>query len=722
MRPTARFFAAYDSAPLTNSQLLPVLANSRDPVAQALAACMRDDSADAIVAAIDRLLPTLGEDPLDVFLMLYWAVRLTGLGSHLDLAAALITRAESYEPPAERRSLAVLACCARAYLAGRRGDPIGRELGLERACAILPPDHPRHLAACADHALLLAQQGRLGERPADAATTLAERWPALRQVFGFAQWIDAVERGAWEEARSIRPADAAHPVGQRYRTMRDYADAITAAASGTHGGSPAVFDPQHALLPQAVPMLLRSQRYADALQCARHQARQGLSGHESWHLHLIHAELANRHVANAQRLLGEARSRRRPGPADTCLALSLALAHGADEDAIDSAWQAAKSCVERLGAWGRLGWELDLACTLPPSRTIRLLRGDADRRRVPAAAAKPPAPRGPLDGLVGSSPAMAAVRERLAELAAADCAVLLLGETGTGKELAARALHQLRTPDLPFVAINCAAIADELLESELFGHERGAFTGAFRSRRGLVESAAGGTLLLDEIGDTSPRFQAALLRLIDNREYRPVGGSDARRAHCRFIAATSRDPRALISAGGFRADLYYRLHGASITLPPLRERGRDAVEIARQRLNGDRRDGRPCLPTPAFDDALLGLPWPGNVRELLHCIDLMRALSSDTHQPDLPDLLRALPAAAAPLLAQAQGSAAAAQGSAARRLARLRALLAERGRLARREVMAELLVSGTTATAYMRRLVAEGTAMHCRPTGRAAES
>ena len=197
--------------------------------------------------------------------------------------------------------------------------------------------------------------------------------------------------------------------------------------------------------------------------------------------------------------------------------------------------------------------------------------------------------------------------------------VLVLGESGTGKELVARAVHRA-SPDAaaPFIAVNCAALVETLLESEMFGHERGAFTGAVSARKGKVELAGTGTLFLDEIGELSPRMQGKLLRLLEEREYSPVGSGKTLRSDARFITATNLDLAARVKEGEFREDLYYRLHVVNLGLPPLRERLDDVgplVEHLLRRINREVRKGIRRVTSDVMD-ALIAFDWPGNVRQL----------------------------------------------------------------------------------------------------------
>ena len=243
----------------------------------------------------------------------------------------------------------------------------------------------------------------------------------------------------------------------------------------------------------------------------------------------------------------------------------------------------------------------------------------------------PRAPRDPLAALVGCSPAMAALRAALRRSAASDASVLVTGETGTGKGLVARVLHAASPRAAgPFVHVDCAALARSVIESELFGHERGAFTGADAPRVGRLEAAAGGTLFLDEIAELEPRLQAKLLRALQERAFERVGGMRTIPLTARVVAATNRDLRRAIAAGAFRADLYYRLQVIELALPPLRARREDLPELVEHLLHAAaRRAGRPApRPTPALLAALAAHDWPGNVRELANLIERLLVLGA----------------------------------------------------------------------------------------------
>jgi len=245
--------------------------------------------------------------------------------------------------------------------------------------------------------------------------------------------------------------------------------------------------------------------------------------------------------------------------------------------------------------------------------------------------------------LVGDSSAVRSVNDLIQRVAKSDASVLIVGETGTGKELVARALHR-HSGRGPFVAVNCAAVPPNLLESELFGHTRGAFTDAKSARRGLFQEAEGGTLFLDEVGEMPLEMQAKLLRALQERVVRPVGSDTEQSFDARIVTATHRDLDDDVSKGRFRQDLFYRINVVSIQVPPLRERGSDVLKLASAFLqkSADRTGQAVRHLSPPVAERLLAYDWPGNVRELENCVERAVALArfDELTLEDLPERVR----------------------------------------------------------------------------------
>jgi len=324
-------------------------------------------------------------------------------------------------------------------------------------------------------------------------------------------------------------------------------------------------------------------------------------------------------------------------PAEARAALPQLAARGTRPPVLVRADARARERLCALGAAGVTGRAGGSASLLAALESV--LQGRRPVRPRRDAKEADHAPGGAPSLVPTRSGRMRATLALVSRAARSRASVLLQGETGTGKELLARALHagSDRARE-PFVALNCAAFPETLLESELFGHVRGAFTGADRDKRGLFEEAAGGTLFLDEIGELPLALQAKLLRVLQERELRPLGGTRARPVDVRVVAATNRELRHEVGAGRFRDDLYYRLAVFPISVPPLRERPEDVLPLARHflALHGPR-EGRPgCTLAREAENLLLSHGWPGNVRELEN--EVQRALAlAEPGEPLSPD-------------------------------------------------------------------------------------
>lgn len=247
--------------------------------------------------------------------------------------------------------------------------------------------------------------------------------------------------------------------------------------------------------------------------------------------------------------------------------------------------------------------------------------------------AQPQSPGTPIIGIIGRCAAIKKLQAGIHKVAPTDSTVLIQGETGTGKELVAKAIHaESRRSIKPMISVNCAAIPDTLIESELFGYEKGAFTGANANRRGLIEAADGGTLFLDEIGELPLEAQARLLRFIQEGEIRRIGSTESIKVDVRLISATHRDLQALSLQNNFRQDLYYRINVLGLTLPPLRERGKDILALADHILasKAEQLDKKKLTLAPETIQAIMTYSWPGNVRELENALERALILCDDT--------------------------------------------------------------------------------------------
>jgi DNA-binding NtrC family response regulator len=334
-----------------------------------------------------------------------------------------------------------------------------------------------------------------------------------------------------------------------------------------------------------------------------HQPRSAASGREA---------LA---IVGSEHVDGVLLDLRMPGGMDGIEVLRRIRGHGDPPPVVVlTAFASAENTIEamRLGAFDHL--------TKPIGRQELGALLDRMLARPDASIADVPVGVG-AGGLIGSSDAIRNVQKTIGLAADSDATILILGETGTGKELVARALHEHgQRKSKPFVAVNCAAIPADLLESELFGHVKGAFTGASTDRAGAFREADGGSLFLDEIGDMPATMQAKILRALQERVVTPVGGKRVR-VDARVIAATHRDLPEMVAVGGFREDLYYRLNVVPIALPPLRERRVDILTLAEHFLQLAARQGVPKRLTAAAAARLMENTWPGNVRELRNVVE-----------------------------------------------------------------------------------------------------
>ena len=705
-----------------------------------------------------------GTDPdLLLLFLACWAhaafVQAVNLGARASVPQAILHRANALATPDSPPAVVSYLVTIEAHLVGHAGDRARQEATLRAALALLPATAPRRGVRVLELAQLLAQGGRLQELDIELKRlTPSDRLAAIR-------FVDAVETGRFDAA-SEQLEPAAPPASDRAFAaqlaayQRLLAELRTLQQTGVAATDTVTADghlPDWALVLRFLGTdLHQALRWARVCERAAPQAVPGI-GFLSFNL--IRAELAESNVHAARRLLSLRRERGNKHYLDDLFLARIALLDGQDHDAVRHMARLFEA-VDRYDAGARLGLELQLAVELPRDRLVAITRRAVRARLRPpspkpaaADAADPaaPAPHTPrgADRLTGASKEIAAVRDAISRMAPLDVPVLITGETGTGKELAARALHEAGPrADEPFVAVNCGAIAESLLESELFGHGKGAFSGATVARAGLFEEAGRGTILLDEIGEISTRLQVALLRVLETREIRPVGTARARTVACRILAATNADLEQLAERGAFRRDLLFRLRRLEIHIPPLRERRGDLDVLAALFLNEGRAEGVHATISPALRKALRAQAWPGNVRELRNTIERMRLMNSDKLSYDATDLgtgrgaagpadaWRLAPppvrieAPAGRLTAGRTMSASAPDEptprdseevlrhatSRVRRLARLRALFTQHELLTRGEIIRILGISPNTATRDLKTLREEGMVEKIQPS------
>ncbi len=719
----------------------------REPVLEAVTAICRALNGQAPAKeALAQARKVKSFDRLDLAIIFWssWAE----LDSRLDLLdemSAVVNRMRSAVTERDPPELRAMVLIYEGLHASRLGDKVRRCELLKQAMAILPPDG--FCIGAEVRCRFLAQLGMGPDADRDLDRLLTHGDAEASYVVALCRFTHYVETIQVRPALDLLPALEVDPDKVSFNRRQghfNYFNLLSAMLDrwipkGRYGPVPEMpFKPgwedvEDSWLP--VVDRLAARRPTEALEAARLRAReQGdhhLQGIGFDTFNLIRCELSCGNGEAARRIVEQRRGLgNRHYMDDLYLARAELLA--GDRPAAARHFAALSRAVRRYRAEGRLELELRLACELSPGDVLFLERSArepaADGLSDPAASAVVaasagtvrPAPTG-IERIVGHSPAIVAVREAVARMAPADAPVLVTGETGTGKELVARAIHEL-SPRAggPFLAINCGAIAENLLESELFGHERGAFTGAARARRGIFEEAARGTVFLDEIGDVSPRLQAALLRVLESGEIRPVGANRSRRLACRVLAATNADLARRSREGAFRPDLLFRLKRLEIHIPPLAERREDVLPLAGHFLAENRRDGR----RPAMSDALKAelerRDWPGNVRELRNAVERMRLMNSDKLAYELEDL------GGAPAAPEARQPSARAPAnidgplrkgtSTIRRLERLAELFREHGRLTRQEAAATLGISLPTATSDLQQLCAEGVIEKVRPS------
>jgi len=649
----------------TDLPLLAILQNTpelRSPMVQALLhiqECLagRRLARDAMSTA--QAAPLKGADPELLALMLSsWAELSCRIGRPSE-AQVLLHRARALISENTHPEIRASVLLVESLLADTTGNKARSEQIMKEILQFLAPYSARRKFYVWEIALFLCQQGRGVECQAELRELpwqCNDQFRILRVLL--LQFVDAVETGRVQEAFPIVSQIASGSPEQMKELSRIPYRAYHALLRLMQERGPedtaALFEQTQLTEPPnwvKVVRCLLIKNTEEALRLARLEANKLLNsifggGFDSFNL--IRAELASGHSEGAIRVLKMRQERGNRHYLDNFFSARAELLAGNKHAASRHFAEALKS-VEFYRAKGRLDFELKLACELSQGDIVQLtrsadkitLRETAARKPAPSepAQAKPAAPQREIDRIIGDSQAISELRTAITRYASLDAPVLITGETGTGKELVAKALHNLSNrKEHPFIAVNCGSITETLLESELFGHEKGAFTGAERANRGLFEEAGSGTILLDEIGDVSLRLQGSLLRVLETGEIRAVGSAKSRKINCRILAATNAEISSLAEKGLFRKDLVYRLQRLVIHLPPLRERDADVLLLTRYFMDVGRPIGVHATVSSELRQAIRSYDWPGNVRELRNVIERMRLMHSDKLLYGLDDL------------------------------------------------------------------------------------
>lgn len=601
---------------------------------------------------------------LHIMLILFWARTLSYSDTRnprvREQIYLLCKQARSLLTPHTPPELTAWVLYLEAYISLEQGNAAGYEKLSAEALSLLS-NSPHYAGLVLYHALALMEQGMAAQLEFEFGFSLkdfetlcpaSEQGSTLDKRVRLGFFLNSVLTGDLVQAREQLPqVEHLDPSITAFYTkkfqvcrrllelMENQQGSLTAAAPEPEASAGAQW--------LASTQYLLARTPAKALEAARAFAQEeprliaASLGFEGYCL--IRAELAAGNWEPAKRLLYERQKRGCKHYLDSLFQARIELLANNNHIAAHH-FAVLKREVERYKAKGRLDFEIQLACEISPTSLIELTL-NAEKSHIgskpqPASAAEDKKPgRSGIDRLIFSSQEMAEVCNRVMNFAAQDVPVLITGETGTGKELIAQALHESGPrSSKPFLAINCGSISETLIESELFGHTRGAFTGADKSQPGLFREAGEGTIFLDEIGDISPKLQVSLLRVLETGEIRPVGSADKHKVKCRIIAATNANLDQLAAEGRFRQDLVYRLKRLEIYIPPLRERPTDIITLAQHFFNEGRPSGVLASMSGALQEAFFNYQWPGNVRELRNVIERLRLLNSDKLSYEAKDL------------------------------------------------------------------------------------
>ena len=720
---------------------------------------------DAIKAA-ENISPK-GADPELMLLMLAGWSELYIRINRLSEAEAVLQRAKSIDSEHIHPAIRATILLSKSLIINSHGNKTDCEKSLREIIELVPEHSPRRKFYIWELALFLAQQGR----GIDSKTQLKNLTWQCNDNFPIGkiimiQFVNAVESGNIQDASSLLPEIATNSRLKLDLTRipilgyKALLKLMHTSSTGKHPVMEEINTTNKQYDWSDIIKCLLLKRTDDALQLARLTAKANLNhilGDTFDAFCLIRAELAAGNSEAARHLMEIRHNRGNTHYLDDFF---LTRAEILEENPKLAAVRFASllQAVESNQATGRLDFEMQLACELSHGTIISLTQKASkiiSKKNAPKTHKSPLKAKIPLNSkkvapklhglttVIGNSSAMKEIRDTIQKFANLDATILITGETGSGKEVIARAIHATsNSSKAPFIAVNCSSITETLLESELFGYERGAFTGADKTTKGLFESAGNGIIFLDEIGDISPRLQVALLRVLETGEIRGVGSSNTYQAKCRIIAATNVNLTQLTKAGGFRQDLLFRLERLLIHLPPLRERPDDILQLSRHFLDIGRKTGAHATLTEDLKKALKQYNWPGSVREIKNVIERMRLMHSDKLFYNINDLdikfktltppqlivepvppqptvapaptIAQPPTITQPVVAQQEPLSHAhieemllGGRSPVRRQDRLRELFTKYGKLTRSEIIRIMAISPNTATKDLKVLIAE---------------
>lgn len=597
---------------------------------------------------------------LCLLFLISWAhasvLQANSIRAKLSEAWTLIHRAKAMISSQTPPEILAYAGIIEARLAGAEGNRLNEEKILINTLNNIPKKSPRRKFIVLELASFLSHEGRLKDIIREINTlSIGNNYNFKKAWIDAALFVNAVETGQLETAERIAseiPPNERQSVPlrnfQKYRILLDLMNT-----------SPDSYDPDGEStensgdLPDwglAISCLLRN-RVHQALRWSRMCEKKTGSipiGMDFISFNLLRSELAEGNIEAARRIMDIRHEKGNIHFMDDFFLARIAVLSG-DRDAAADRFLVLLKSIDHYEAEGRLCFELRLASELQKDTIFKLVRvsekmrsDTSDRSRPSPDNILPTSPlmdAAGLERIISSSPVMASIKSSIQQFSNVDVPVLITGETGTGKELVARALHESgHRTSKPFVAINCGAISESLLESELFGHEKGAFSGAANAHQGLFEEARDGTIFLDEIGDISPRLQVVLLRVLETSEIRPVGSTSSRKISCRIVASTNADLSEKEKNNQFRRDLLFRLRRLEIHIPPLADRVEDIQLLASHFLNLGRPKDVHASMSDRLANIILRYKWPGNVRELRNSIERMRLMNSDKLYYDAEDL------------------------------------------------------------------------------------